>query len=241
MRRNFPLFAVAILFFALSAPVASGQNLAWFQDRLVSYLEKPRVLAMGRSKDGKWADISPIDTGGRGGMAVRLISMDAIEDTILFDKSIWSDEVEQIREGTVSLAEAMTGSQTWRDFITLCGRLRIARPGVGEEELQPFPFQSQGALIGVRTDITVDAEVGEYGSKSISYRLVAESSAKGEKTITSGKVADAYEIVADGYSLSPFEPRMVVAFSIFRAGFEGDRVRMNGFSGCKLDTGFKKK
>ena len=174
MRRNFPLFAVAILFFALSAPVASGQNLAWFQDRLVSYLEKPRVLAMGWSKDGKWAAISPIDTGGRGGMAVRLISMDAIEDTILFDKSIWSDEVEQIREGTVSLAEAMTGSQTWRDFITLCGRLRIARPGVGEEELQPFPFQSQGALIGVRTDITVDADVGEYGSKSISYRLVAE-------------------------------------------------------------------
>lgn len=211
-----------------STLVASAQtpspNPRWFSSALTQFLAEPRVVNLGWSPEGSAAFLVPLDTGARDGMAARLVLIDA-ENRLLSDEELWGDDF-----------AALIESSRAEEFLAACQASGI-QPSSSGSELTPFPLDFQGSRITVRADVVpLEAELDDYGSRALDYRIVVEFSEGREKTIAESQVSHAFEVMVDGFFLSPFEPRMVVVYGVTQPGFEGERPEYLHFSGCLLAT-----
>jgi hypothetical protein len=226
-----PLFAVLGLFVALTVP-ASAQAVPpeqpWFSQPLLAFLDTPQPTVLGWSRRGAAALLLPVDAGGRGGPVVRLLLVDAVGDKVLFDKTLWGDEYERLQESDEALA-----------FIEACYNQGMQPADIGAGGMRAFPLTFEASRITAAADNTPGKD-NDAGFHALDYRVTVTSSARGTKTIASRHLDQAWQAEIEGYFLSPFEPRILVVYTVSEPGFEGERPKTYYVSGCHLRVGFSR-
>jgi len=240
MRFLAALFAACLLAWGPLAPLpAQGQppETPWLTAAMKAHLSHPETLVLGWSKAGTVALLAVEDGGGRG-QAVRLVVFDTVDDRLLLDTEVWTDEVGAGSDQPEAQAFQMAMSEPGLAFVETCYDAGV-EPLAVPARLAAFPLVRAGvpfkAQALVRRSGTPDEE---NGTQPLDYSLVV-SSPQGRKTIASGHEERAYGVSVEGWALSPKEPRALVVFGISRPGFEGERPVEYRFSGCLLSSGFK--
>jgi len=169
-----------------------------------------------------------------------MMLIDAVEDRVLVDQDQWGDEFDLPAEEPGLLARGLEQSPAGKAFIEACldAGIQPADPAV---PATPFPLKNQGSTITARAIAVPLGATDDTGSQPLDYRIVVVSEGRGEKTIFRSQVSHAFDVTVEGYIPSPFEPRMVVVYGVTQPGFEGERPKTYGFSGCHLKIGFTKK
>lgn len=225
-----PLFALAFLaVLTLPAPAqAVPPEQPWFSQPLTVFLDNPRPTVLGWSRRGVAALLIPVDGGGRGGPVVRLLLVDAVGDKVLFDKTLWGDEYEHMEESDDAQA-----------FIEVCYDQGMQPVDIDAGGMLRFPLTFENSQITAAADNTPGKD-NDAGFHALDYRVIVENGARGKKTIASHHVDQAWQAEVEGYFLSPFEPRMLVVYTVSEPGFEGERPKTYYVSGCHLRVGFSR-
>jgi hypothetical protein len=232
--------AVWLGLMVLGSVSASAPALPWFHSALVSFIDHPRLLVLGWSKDGAAAVMSPVDGGGRGGTGVDLWVIDTVEDHVLKVVDIWSDEYDGLPDTSEALASAMEASMKGRLFMDSLKDADVQPSRPGPMELQTFPLKTDQGQYSAETVANPVGEVEDPPGRTLEWRLAVRS-AQGEKTIAKGREENAIDVLVQGYVASPWEPRILVVYGITHPGFEGEQPLSYQFSGCLLTRGFTSK
>ncbi len=170
---------------------------------------------------------------------VRLRVIDAVEDTLLFDRTVSVDPTDPSVASTSSIA----GLPDCLDFEAAMRNAAIEAlpaPAGGEaSRMRAFPFAYKDSVIDAAVESASAGQVEGEPSPRRSYSVWVRSSLKGRKKITDGvEQADSIEML--GYFASPYEARILTVFDLISRGFEGDPTRNPRFSGCYLESRFEK-
>lgn len=235
-------FAAALLgLFSLVSPAVAGPAIPpafpWFLSAVRQFLDEPRVLVLGWSKDGKAALLYPEDGGGRGGPGLNLLLVDTVEDKVLDEESIWPDEVGLGDADSQQMAQNIwygDKAQNFMDALATAAIEPFERPG----EISAFPLKTSKNQYsaGAMTLPLGENEEGIPG-RPLEWRLIVQSE-QGQKTIAQGKEKRAISVEVRGYAASPWEQRILVVYGITHPGFEGEQPLSYAFSGCLLTKGF---
>jgi hypothetical protein len=225
----------------LTMTAAASSPPPWFHSALVNFLDNPRVLVVGWSKDGAAAVMSPVDGEGRGGTGVDLWVIDTVEDQVLKVVDLWSDEFDGLPDTSEALAAAMESSMKGRLFLASLKDAAVQPSSPPLMELQDFPLKTDQTQYSAETVTRpVGGEAEGLAGRTLEWRLEVRS-AQGEKTIAKGREDNAIDVLVKGYIASPWEPRILVVYGITHPGFEGEQPLSYQFSGCLLTRGFAAK
>jgi hypothetical protein len=240
----FLLFTTCVVFTPLAAesnPVYTG----WMAQSLENMLKNNQeVCCLGWSRESTCAVAEVVSGGLRGGYALRLMLLDTINDKIIFNDEVWTDEIEAASEEPHDIASAVAGSKTGRNFGNKCDSSGIEG---NLQNIQTFPLNHKGIIITASFNSLkskealseMEKEDSERGAKKLDIMVSVSKEGGGSKIITTLKGVTVSGFNIAGYFKSPLEPRILVIFDIFKPGFEGDTNRSYGYSGCFLEKGFK--
>ena len=236
-----PLLALAFL--AVLTLPASAQAVPpeqpWFSQPLTAFLDNPKPTVLGWSRRGAAALLVPVDGGGRGGPVVRLLLVDAVGDKVLFDKTLWGDEYDLSYADSGLMVRNMEESDDALTFIEACYDQGMQPADIGAGGMSAFPLSFENSQITASADNTPGKD-NDAGFHALDYRVTVASSARGKKTIAERHADQAWQAEVEGYFLSPFEPRILVVYTVSEPGFEGERPKTYYVSGCHLRVGFSR-
>ena len=191
-----------------------------------SHTEKNPIWIWGWSRDGKIGISELCDSGGRGGIIIKTFILNAVNDAVLWERSIdsfdYGDGYSGIPENAITAF--------FNNFQTVCRQL------FNIEINERRPLSPSGTVIRHNRrsyEITVNSEKEEDGMIR-SYSATAKTGGR-SKTILS---KDTFLPVLPEfflYSISPFEERALI---ILRwSGFSGSYGFV--YAGCHLTIGFR--
>jgi len=191
-----------------------------------SHTEENPIWIWGWSRDGKTGISELCDSGGRGGTIIKTFIFDAVNDTVLWERSIdsfdYGDGYSGIPENEITAF--------FNNFQSTCRLL------FGIEVKEGRPAAPSGTVIrhnGRSYAIAVNSAEEDEDGMIRKYSVVAETGGK-SKTILSKDTFLPALLKFSWYSINPFEERALI---ILRwSGF----FESYGFvyTGCHLSIGF---
>lgn len=207
----------------LGIPIWAEEPLAeqpWFSGPLEHFLDVPEPVALGWSWTGRVALIVPSAQGLS--PSPRVLVVDAVDDHILFDavipieRNVSAEQKEQWVRNAVA-------SDTAQNFLQVCMAEGVQPQSPRPMGISMFPF--------LYDDRSVNASVVADSKGS---RIVMSIQGRGLKTVTSHRSAASSTTII-GYFLSPFEPRLLLVYTLNDEAWPGYQ-----FAGSHLRVGFSK-
>ena len=245
--RGHPALALSLVLALGGSAQGFATDSSWLAKPLVALLGGEADLAcLGWAKTGACALVEKLDSGERGGYALRLLLLDSVEDTGLFKQDLWSDELGLDSDDPEALAEGFAAGEAGMAFAAACARAKV-EVGSGEGGISSFPLAYKGSSFTAALKSAVskaapsesETAAMELGARKLDLQLTVRREGRGSKTISALRGVMASGMGVDGYFKSPFEPRILVAFETRSPGFEGDEARSLRYAGCQLEAGFK--
>jgi len=245
--RGHPALALSLVLALGGSAQVFAADSSWLAKPMGELLVGEADLAcLGWSRSGACALLERLDSGERGGYALRLLLLDSVEDTGLFKQDLWSDELGLDSDDPEALAEGFAAGETGMAFAAACARSMV-EVGSGDGGISTFPLAYKGSSFSAALKSAAsrtapsesEAAAMELGASKLDLLLTVRREGRGSKTVSSLRGVMASGLGVDGYFKSPFEPRILVVFETRSPGFEGDEARSLRYAGCQLEAGFK--
>ena len=191
-----------------------------------SHTEENPVWIWGWSRDGKTGISELSDSGGRGGTIIKTFIFDAVNDFVLWERSIDSFDYD---DGYSGIPENEI-TAFFDNFQSTCRQL------FGIEVKEVRPVVPSGTVIrhnGRTYDIAVNLTDEDEDGMIIKYSVAAETGGRSKTILSKDNYLPALPKFS-WYNISPFEERALI---ILRwSGFSGSYGFV--YAGCHLSIGF---
>lgn len=229
MLRTTLVASLLFLSSVIHAAPASVDIMAYSTRKPDGFFTVSEIFPVGWSRDGKFAYITKVSVGGRGGTLFTYFIVDTVTDKVVSEfEDDWSDSSDVSIEESIRKKMDIYSSQMHKYKILEGEGVRFFN----------FPIKDGGKTYEAKLEVVNKADEDPFLGSIQQVDVFVTLDGSISKRIYSKGDTRAYSYWIAGYFLSPFEKRALVIIGEEKRAFEGTHGDFI-FSGCSLERGFR--